>query len=124
MIGATSRGSSRKLRKELKAMLEGDIYKDLEMYGRRGVEALRAATPQDDGETASSWDFVIERNRKSTTLSWINTHRNKGANIAILIQYGHGTGTGGYVQGRDFINPAIQPIFDEIADGIWKRVTQ
>jgi len=90
----------------------------LDRYGRMGVDALRSATPVDSGKTASSWDYRIEDN----ALYWTNSNINQNVNIAIIIQYGHGTGTGGYVEGIDYINPAIRPIFEQIANDLWKEV--
>ena len=96
----------------------------LDKYGKKGVDALQSATPVKSGKTASSWTYEIEHNRHVASLIFKNTNVNKGVNIAIILQYGHGTGTGGYVQGRDYINPAIRPIFDEIANEAWKEVTK
>lgn len=97
----------------------------LEKYGREGVAALAAATPVDSGETASSWDYEIVQNGDSTALIFTNSNTTyQGTPIAILLQYGHGNGNGGYVQGRDYINPAVQPIFDEIANKAWKEVVE
>lgn len=93
-------------------------------YGKAGVEALRSATPTETGKTAGSWYYKVESNGDSTTISFCNSNINKGVSIAIILQYGHGTGTGGYVQGRDYINPAIQPVFDSLADAAWKEVTK
>lgn len=95
----------------------------LDSYGRKGVEALSLATPKDSGVTAQSWGYEIIRRGDKISIQWYNTNVNKNVNIAIIIQYGHGTGTGGYVVGRDYINPAIQPIFDDMANSIWKEVT-
>ena len=95
----------------------------LERYGQEGVRALSSATPVDSGKTANSWTYKIERTPSRTIISWLNTNVHEGANIAILLQYGHGTGTGGFVQGRDYINPAMQPIFDTIAQEAWREVT-
>lgn len=95
----------------------------LNEYGQEGVRALASATPVDSGETASCWTYEIEKTATTTTLVWKNTNINDGANIAILIQYGHGTGTGGYVSGQDYINPAIKPVFDKIAQELWRGVT-
>jgi hypothetical protein len=95
----------------------------LESLAQRGVAALQAATPTDSGLTAASWSYVIEERDGAVFISWLNSNIVMGTNVAILLQYGHGTGTGGYVSGRDFINPAIQPIFDEIANELWKKVT-
>lgn len=107
----------------LKRVLQGNIYSDLERYGQIGVDALSNATPVDSGETAQSWRYrVIQTTQGHYGIAWYNEHENDGVNVAILIQYGHGTGTGGYVQGRNFINPAIQPIFDKIAEDVWKKV--
>lgn len=94
----------------------------LDKYGRVGVEALRASTPIDSGITSSSWGYSIETNSKTSRIVWTNSHVVSGVNIAIILQYGHATGTGGYVQGRDFINPAIQPIMDRIAEDVWREV--
>ena len=92
-------------------------------YGEKGVKALQEATPKDSGLTASMWRYEVNESNGQMTLSFHNDNVNKGVNIAIILQYGHGTGTGGWVEGRDYINPAIQPIFDEMAEKIWKEVT-
>lgn len=97
---------------------------DLDKYGREGVAALASATPVDSGLTASSWYYKIEHQNGSATISFYNSNVNKGVPIAIILQYGHGTRNGGWVEGRDYINPAIQPIFDRIADAAWKEVTK
>lgn len=94
----------------------------LQKYGSKGVTALSSATPVDSGLTANSWTYVVEVRGESATIHWMNTNVNKGVNIAVILQYGHGTGTGGYVQGRDYINPAMRPIFDQIAEEAWKEV--
>lgn len=99
-------------------MSDGDLFKDLDRFGRMGVDALASATPLDTGETASSWGYKVTNTKSSAGIQWYNTNDK----VAILLQYGHGTGTGGYVQGKDYINPAIQPIFDKIADDVWKKV--
>lgn len=96
---------------------------DLDKYGRAGVAALASATPVDSGETANSWYYEIVRTKDSVTIEFHNSNIQNGVPIAIILQYGHGTGTGGWVQGRDYINPAIRPIFDSIADGAWREVT-
>ena len=95
----------------------------LEEYGRQGVAALSSATPMDSGETASSWYYEVNINDSTATIDWLNSNVNSGVNIAVIIQMGHGTRNGGYVQGRDYINPAIRPVFDAIADAAWKEVT-
>ena len=96
----------------------------LDKYGREGVAALASATPTETGKTASSWFYEISHDKGSATITFSNSNINKGVPIAIILQYGHGTGTGGWVEGRDYINPAIQPIFDKIANEAWKEVTK
>lgn len=95
-----------------------------EKYGKRGVQALSSETPNDSGKTANSWYYEINQSKEATVISFYNSNINKGVPIAIILQYGHGTGTGGWVEGRDYINPAIQPIFDQMAEEIWKEVTK
>ena len=95
----------------------------LDKYGKMGVNALMSATPIDSGRTAASWDYKIEVYDGGAAIYWTNDNINKNVNIAVILQYGHGTRNGGYVRGRDYINPAIQPIFDEIADKAWSEVT-
>lgn len=97
---------------------------NLDKYGREGVAALASATPVDSGKTASSWYYEIENRKGSVAISFYNSNIQNGVPIAIILQYGHGTGTGGWVQGRDYINPAIQPIFDKITKEAWKEVTR
>lgn len=97
---------------------------DLREYGELGVEALSQATPRDSGRTAESWYYQIVQTKDGYSLEFLNSNVVDGVPIAIIIQYGHGTGTGGYVQGRDYINPAIRPIFDDIARNLWKEVTK
>ena len=96
----------------------------LDKYGAEGVAAIASATPVDSGLTAQSWYYEIERSTESSVISFHNSNIQNGVPIAIILQYGHGTGTGGWVEGRDYINPAIQPIFDRIADDAWKEVTK
>ena len=96
----------------------------LDKYGREGVAALASATPTETGQTANSWYYEIENGTGSATIRFNNSHINKGVPIAIILQYGHGTGTGGWVQGRDYINPAVRPVFDKIADNAWREVTK
>jgi len=95
----------------------------LKQYGEQGVEALRKATPKDTGKTADSWYYVIERDGEDVRINFKNSNIVNGCPIAIILQYGHGTGGGGYVEGRDYINPIIRPIFDAIANEAWKEVT-
>lgn len=97
---------------------------DLDKYGQAGVEALASATPVDSGETANSWYYEITNSNGSAKIAFNNSNIQNGVPIAIILQYGHGTGTGGWVEGRDYINPAIQPIFDEIANNAWREVTK
>ena len=97
---------------------------DLDKYGKAGVAALSSATPVDTGLTASSWSYEIENKNGSVIIIFKNSNIQNGVPIAIILQYGHGTRNGGWVQGRDYINPAIQPIFDEIANNAWKEVTK
>lgn len=124
MIRVTASGSTAKMDKFLaNAAKTNTIESRIRSVCEAGVRALAAATPTDSGETAAAWSFEIVNKGGSIEIYWINTHQNDGAYIAVLIQYGHGTGTGGYVPGRDFINPAIRPIFDQIADNAWKAVT-
>jgi len=94
----------------------------LKKYGEKGVESLKEMTPKDTGETASRWTYEITEDQTSVTLSFSNDAQNDGIPIVVLIQYGHGTGTGGYVQPNDFINPAMKPIFQSIANDAWKEV--
>lgn len=96
----------------------------LDKYGAEGVAALSAATPVDTGKTAASWRYEIVRGRGSVTISFENTNIQNGVPIAIILQYGHGTRNGGWVQGRDYINPAIQPVFDKMAEAAWREVTR
>ena len=97
---------------------------DLDKYGREGVAALASATPVESGLTANSWYYKIKRQNGSISINFYNSNINEGVPIAIILQYGHGTGTGGWVEGRDYINPVIQPLFDKIADDAWKEVTK
>lgn len=117
------RGSFDNLESFLKKMQKLDIRRAIELYAQDGVYALSAATPIDSGLAASSWGYEIEENSSSVTITWTNNDIESGFPVVIMLQYGYATGTGGYVQGRDFINPAIKPIFDRIADGVWKVVT-
>lgn len=117
-------GSTKRTRDFLSRAEKFDPAKYLDSLGRRGVEALSASTPRRSGATAESWSYEIERTKDKTTLSWTNSNRTPGGPpVAILLQYGHMTGTGGFVAGQDFINPAIKPIFDQIADEMWKGLT-
>lgn len=125
MIQIRCRGTYEKTEKFLKKGKNiNEVRQILEKYGREGISALSAETPIDTGDTATSWYFEIEQDENSISLIFSNSNVTKtGIPIAILLQYGHGNGEGGYVMGRDFINPAIQPVFDRIAEEAWREVT-
>ncbi|WP_305265470.1 hypothetical protein [uncultured Bacteroides sp.] len=125
MSGITFRhkGDFSKTEKFLNSLLKLDYLNVLERYGQAGVAALASATPKDSGLTADSWDYEITHDGKETTIAFTNSNISNGVNIAIILQYGHGTKGGGYVAGRDYINPAIQPIFDKMANEAWREVT-
>ena len=116
------RGSYDDAEKYLEKLANSDYLSQLRAYGEEGVEALKANTPVDTGLTADSWSYEIEMSDKGIAINWLNSNINKGVNIAVIIQYGHGTGTGGYVQGVDYINPAMQSVFDNIAESISREV--
>ena len=124
MITFRQKGDFSKLTNYLERLKEAANIGVLDKYGKAGVAALASATPTDTGETASSWYYEIERQNGSASIIFKNSHVNKGVNVAVILQYGHGTGTGGWVEGRDYINPAIQPIFDKIAEDAWREVTK
>ena len=124
MISFRQKGDFSKLNRFLERAKEAARLSILDKYGREGVAALASATPVDSGETANSWYYEIKHDNGSATITFNNSHINKGVPIAIILQYGHGTGTGGWVEGRDYINPVIQPIFDKIVDEAWKEVTK
>lgn len=123
MIKFSSSGDFHNTERFLKRMSKLEIMDILNLCGQRGVMALASATPKESGLTASSWRYEVSVSRSSYEITWSNSHVVDGAVIVILLRYGHGTGTGGYVQGRDFITPAIQPIFDDISERVWKVVT-
>jgi hypothetical protein len=122
-ISVTSSGSFKNTESFISKLLKTDIMSALNRYGQTGVAALSSATPAETGRTANSWTYEVERHGSVYSITWLNTHIVEGVSVAILLQYGHGTGTGGYVRGRDYINPAIKPIFDKIADEVWRVVT-
>lgn len=124
IIQFKQKGDFSKTESFLKKLRKLDLDSVLEKYGKLGVQALANATPVDTGKTAASWDYKIEKGKGVVTITWTNSNVNNGVPIALLIQYGHGTGTGGYVQGRDYIKPAIRPIFDELADALWEEVAK
>jgi len=123
MFRVGSTGSFKNIERFLKKS-PSNTYFGLEALAQRGVDALASATPVDSGLTANSWTYSINRDKTGVTIEWHNTNVNDGANVAILLQYGHGTGTGGYVRGRNYINPAIIPIFDVIEKQVWKEVSK
>lgn len=124
MFGITQEGDFSKsidfLKKAKKTLSESS----LEKYGQMGVEALRNATPRDTGKTAESWYYEIKKTKGSLTITWLNRNINDGVPIAVILQYGHGTGTGGWVKGIDYINPALEPVFDKIVEDVWKEVSR
>lgn len=124
MISFRQKGDFSKLDRFLERAKAAAHLSILDKYGREGVAALASATPMDTGKTADSWFYEISHDNGSATITFSNSNINKGVPIAIILQYGHGTGTGGWVEGRDYINPAIQPIFDRIANDAWKEVTK
>ena len=124
MIGFRHKGDFSKTTNFLTRLKNREYMRVLENYGRQGVAALSSATPVDTGLTANSWFYKIERTAQTTSLLFCNSNVQNGVPIAIILQRGHGTRNGGWVEGRDYINPAIQPIFDEIANNMWKEVTK
>ena len=124
MITLRQKGDFSKLSRYLEKVKEAANVGILDKYGQAGVAALSSATPVESGLTAQSWYYEIEHTKSSAVIRFLNSNVNKGVPIAIILQYGHGTGTGGWVEGRDYINPAIQPIFDNIAEDAWKEVTK
>lgn len=124
MIRFRQKGDFSKLNRFLERVKETVKLGDLDKYGREGVKALKSATPIDSGLTAESWYYKITREKESVSISFHNSNIQNGVPIAIILQYGHGTGTGGWVEGRDYINPSVQPLFDKIAEDAWKEVTK
>lgn len=124
MIHVSQKGDFVKTEKFLKKSLGRDWMSVLKQYGEKGVRALSAGTPVDTGRTAASWSYEIIQNDGKVSVVWSNSNVQKGVNIAIILQYGHGTRNGGWVAGRDYINPALHPIFDEMANSAWREVTK
>ena len=124
MISFRHKGDFPKIHRHLERLKEAARIGILDKYGQEGVAALAAATPVDSGVTANSWYYEIERTKNSATIRFNNSNIQNGVPIAIILQYGHGTGTGGWVQGRDYINPAVRPIFDRIKNDAWREVTR
>ena len=124
MISFRHKGDFSKMSRFLERAKNAGRIGDLDRYGKAGVAALASATPVDTGLTASSWYYQIERKNGSVTISFNNSNVQNGVLIAIILQYGHGTRNGGWVEGRDYINPAIRPIFDQLANDAWREVTK
>lgn len=123
MIRIKQSGNFNNTERFLKKANKMNIYNILEKYAKEGVTALASATPVNTGETADSWDYEIQKTKTGYSIYWTNSNINNGVPIAVILQYGHGTNGGGYVQGIDYINPALKPIFDKLADNAWKEVT-
>lgn len=124
MVTLTSNGDFRKLTSFFNKCLEAVNLGVLDKYGRLGVQALAAATPIDTGRTASSWEYKIKHTDTGASLEFWNSNVNNGVPIALILQYGHATGTGGWVEGRDYINPALLPVFDGILNDVWKEISR
>lgn len=124
MITIKHRGSFKKAEKFLKTMNKKEYMATLRMYGQQGVDALEIATPKDTGVTANSWSYEIVKDKDGYIIYWRNSSTNQGNNIALLIQHGHGTGSGVYVKGIDYINPALKGVFDTMANNLWQEVKQ
>ena len=124
MIKYTVRGNFNKTLKFLNRIENLDFNSILQKYAKMGVSALATATPKEDGSTAASWGYEIVNEGSRVVIYWTNTDQNKGVYIAVILQFGHGTGTGGYVTPTDYINPAMRPIFDQIAEAAWREVTR
>ena len=122
-ISIKSSGDFKNTEKFLGAMKDQTMYKVLEPYARSGVDALSAATPTETGKTAASWGYEITIEQGHCRIDWTNDNINDSVNIAVILQYGHGTRNGGYVQGVDYINPGLKPVFDRLAKDAWKEVT-
>jgi len=122
MIRIKAKGSYKKTFTWFERLLDYFNKGGLNKYGERGVKALQAATPKDTGKTADSWTYDIVRESGRVSIVWSNTNVNDGVNIAVILQYGHGTGNGGYVEGRDYINPAMLSVFNSIADDAWREM--
>lgn len=124
MISFRQKGDFSKLTRFLERMKEAAKLGDLDKYGRKGVAALESATPVDTGKTAHSWKYEIKHTSTGAQINWINTNVQNGVNIAVILQYGHAAQDGSWVEGRDYINPAMQPIFDEIAQDALQEVSK
>ena len=122
LISVRNTGNFQKTDRFLSGLIGVHYMRKLKKYGEKGVAALRGATPKDSGKTAESWSYEITQEPGRTAIYWKNSHVENGVNIAVILQYGHGTRTGGFVEGIDYITPAIRPIFKEMADEVWKEV--
>lgn len=122
MFSFVTTRSGKRTEDSLRRMKQGDIYNTLNSEAQKGVSALAQASPKESGLASDSWGYKVERSGRSVTITWTNNDVESGFPVAIMLQLGYGTGTGGYVQGRDYINPAMRPIFDAIADQVWKAV--
>lgn len=122
LISVRNTGNFQKTDRFLSGLIGVHYMRKLKKYGEKGVAALREATPKDSGKTAESWSYEITQEPGRTAIYWKNSHVENGVNIAVILQYGHGTRTGGFVEGIDYITPAIRPIFEEMADEVWKEV--
>ena len=116
-------GNFRNTERFFQKATEASYLRILKKYGQAGVEALASMTPTESGKTAASWGYEIVQKKSGYSIYWTNSNINNGVNIALILQYGHGTGTGGYVQGIDYVNPAIRPIFESMANDAWREVT-
>lgn len=123
VITFKSKGEFKKTFDFLNRVKNGDVYKILDKYGEQGVAALSKATPIDSGKTSQSWHYRIEKENGNVSLVWYNDNVHEGVNIALVLQYGHGTPNGHYVRGKNYIKPAIKPIVDELEEAVWKEVT-
>ena len=124
MITFRHKGDLSKTRRRLERMKGVARLSIFDKYGQQGVAALASATPKDTGKTASSWYYEIKRTDNSVSITFKNSNIQNGVPIAVILQYGHGTGTGGWVEGRDYINPAIRPVFERIKNELWEEVTK
>lgn len=122
LISVRNTGNFQKTDRFLSGLIGVHYMRKLKKYGEKGVAALREATPKDSGKTAEAWSYEITQEPGRTAIYWKNSHVENGVNIAVILQYGHGTRTGGFVEGIDYITPAIRPIFEEMADEVWKEV--
>lgn len=123
MIIIESSGDFKRTDRFLKKMARADFFRHVQTQARQGAAALASATPHDSGLTASSWGYQVKASRSSFEIVWTNSNIVNGFPVAIMLQYGHGTGRGGWVSGRNYINPALRPVFEDIANTVWKEVT-